>query len=79
MPALLSMTPSQSRRPPAAIDIPFDVFCHIASFLSPEHRRNLYAVNHTFFTIAMNERYHDIHLGRDDDDERIARDLSRLK
>lgn len=70
---------SYDQRPSVAIDIPFDVCSHIASFLSPEHRRNLYAINHAFFTIAMDERYKDIHLGCDADMEKISRDLARLK
>jgi hypothetical protein len=81
MTALVSRTSRSSKLglPSAAIDIPFDVCSHIASFLSPEHRRNLYAINHAFFTIAMDERYKNVHLGHDADMEKISRDVSRLK
>ena len=62
-----------------SIDVPFDVCYHIASFLPPEDRRNLYMLNRAFFTIAMDGRYQEIHLGREFDEAIISRGLSRLK
>ncbi|KAF8170428.1 hypothetical protein BJ912DRAFT_136982 [Pholiota molesta] len=38
-------------------DLPFDVWEHITTFLSPEETIRLLSVNCTLFTIAMNERY----------------------
>ena len=76
---LSRISSSSVQRPSVFIDIPFDVCCHIASFLSPENRRNLYPLNRAFYTIAMDERYQETHLGSELDEDIISRGLSRLK
>jgi hypothetical protein len=68
----------EGRRPYPTVDVPFDVWSHVASFLSAAHRQTLYSINHAFFVIAMEERYSNIRLPSENG-ERISRALSRLK
>jgi hypothetical protein len=42
---------------PTAVDLPFEVWLHIASFIPTDQLRRLYAVNRIFYAIAMTEKY----------------------
>jgi hypothetical protein len=39
------------------IDIPVEIWLQIAQYLPGTALRNLYSLNHTFYHLAMNERY----------------------
>ena len=61
------------------MDFPLDIWHHIISFVPTEQLRALYGVDHTFFNLAMNIRYKEVSLYRDDETETISRILSRLQ
>jgi hypothetical protein len=62
-----------------AIDLPFDVWLHIASFIPAEQLRTLCEVDRTFFNLAMNIRYKEVVLYHIRDEQVISRTFSRLK
>ena len=74
------------------MDLPLDVWYHIISFIPTEQLQTLYAVNHTFFNLAMNIRYQEADLyrveldicrvdfkDRVEEEETISSTLSRLR
>ncbi|KAG6830231.1 hypothetical protein H0H92_001671 [Tricholoma furcatifolium] len=48
------------------IDVPFEIWNRIASFLPPADLRRLYSINHAFFEIAMKEKYRVVLLNNSD-------------
>ncbi|KAF9484068.1 hypothetical protein BDN70DRAFT_872968 [Pholiota conissans] len=57
-------------------DLPYDVWEHIATFLSSEKKKGLLSVNRALFDIAMDERYHSVTIGplsRADTQKALAR------
>jgi len=44
-------------------DVPYDVWRHITSFLSPDEVKQLYTVNRTLFSLAMDQRYKEAVIG----------------
>jgi hypothetical protein len=61
------------------MDLPLDVWHRIISFIPTEQLRTLYGVDHTFFNLAMNLRYKEVSLYRDEEEETISSTLSRLQ
>jgi hypothetical protein len=47
------------------MDLPFDVWLYIASFIPTEELQTLYGVNRIFFNIAMDINYNKVVLRRD--------------
>ena len=45
----------------SVMDIPFEIWLQIASYIPAVQIRNLYSVNRPFFRIAMDERYREVH------------------
>ena len=44
-------------------DVPYDVWRHITSFLSPDEVERLYTVNRMLFSLAMDQRYKEAVIG----------------
>jgi hypothetical protein len=42
---------------PTVMDLPFEIWLHITSFVPTDQLRRLYAVNRILYAIAMSERY----------------------
>ena len=61
------------------MDLPFDVFLLIVSFIPAEQLRILYRVHRTFFNLAMDIRYKEVDLYRSGEEETISNTLSRLR
>ena len=60
-----------------SMDVPFEIWVYIASFIPPDELQKLHAVNHAFFIVAMEEWYKSVHFC--DEVEMIPIVLSRLK
>jgi hypothetical protein len=59
------------------VEIPHDIWLHIAQFVPLLVLRNMYSVNHTFFDIAMDLRYQQVSFAYLN--QRMVRTLLRLK
>ncbi|TFK65118.1 hypothetical protein BDN72DRAFT_962730 [Pluteus cervinus] len=60
------------------MELPYDIWLHIARFLPAEHVRRLYCVNHAWYDIAMDERYRSVSFQYWSDPE-TQRNLRRLR
>ncbi|KAF8656955.1 hypothetical protein AX16_002310 [Volvariella volvacea WC 439] len=60
------------------MNLPYDIWVHIAQYLSPVQLRDLYSVNQAFYDLAMNERYREVNLHYLTDPDTI-RNISRLR
>ena len=60
-----------------AADVPYEVWQNIASFLTPQEVKNIYAVSRPLFSIAMEERYQCVYIGNLEDPQTI-RSFQRL-
>lgn len=58
------------------MDLPFDIWVHITTFLPASQRCKLYAVNHALFEIAMDEQYRAMDLSHRPG---ITKTIERLK
>jgi len=61
------------------MDLPVDVWLHIASFIPIEQLRTMYGVDRTFFNLAMDIRYKEVDLHRNRNEKVILRTLCRLR
>jgi hypothetical protein len=62
--------------------LPFEIWLHIASYIPTDHLKTLYAVNHAFFVISMDEQYKTIDLTKsmsNDDHITIPMTIARLR
>ena len=58
-------------------DVPYEVWQNVASFLTPQEVKNLFAVCCPLFLIAMEERYRCVYIGNLEDPQTI-RSFQRL-
>jgi hypothetical protein len=61
------------------VELPFDVWLHIGSFIPPEQLKALYTLNCAFFNLEMNERYKAVDLYRGSTTKTISKTISRLQ
>lgn len=54
---MTSTTLTPSTISPKAMNLPFEIWQHIASFIPPDQLRRLYTVNRVFYVIVMMEKY----------------------
>jgi hypothetical protein len=53
-------------------DVPYEVWQNIASFLTPQEVKNLYAVSRPLILIAMEERYRSVYISNPNDAQTIC-------
>jgi hypothetical protein len=61
------------------VELPFDVWLHIGSFIPPEQLKALYTLNCAFFNLEMNERYKEVDLYRNFRKTTIPETISHLQ
>jgi hypothetical protein len=61
------------------VELPFDIWLHIGSFIPAKQLKALHTLNSAFFNLEMNERYKEVDLYRNSRKTTIPESISRLQ